>query len=93
MKYPENMKYPEEIKREIILECPHCKDPIIIEKLNCAIFRHGTDRATGQQIHPHLPKEDCMRLIAEKRIYGCGLPFRIIQNNERNYIGVKCDFI
>ena len=89
----EDSKCPEEINREIILVCPHCKDPIIIEKLNCAIFRHGTDRETGQQIHPHLPKEDCMRLIAEKKIYGCGLPFRIMQNKDGNYRTVECDFI
>ena len=24
-----------------IVECPHCNEPIIIEKLNCGIFRHG----------------------------------------------------
>jgi len=26
---------------EPILECPHCKEFIIIEKINCGIFRHG----------------------------------------------------
>lgn len=27
---------------EPILECPHCGDYVLIEKLNCGIFRHGT---------------------------------------------------
>ena len=25
-----------------ILKCPHCNEYILIEKINCAIFRHGT---------------------------------------------------
>jgi hypothetical protein len=24
-----------------VLLCPHCNEYIIIEKINCAIFRHG----------------------------------------------------
>ena len=26
---------------DFIVECPHCKNPVLIEKLNCCIFRHG----------------------------------------------------
>ena len=28
-------------KKEPIFKCPHCEEYIIIEKLNCGIFRHG----------------------------------------------------
>jgi len=24
-----------------VLKCPHCNEYVIIEKINCAIFRHG----------------------------------------------------
>lgn len=27
---------------EPILTCPHCNDFVLIKKINCAIFRHGT---------------------------------------------------
>ena len=43
---------------EPILKCPHCNDFIIIEKLNCGIFRHGVSKVTGQQIAPHLDKQN-----------------------------------
>ena len=23
----------------IVVECPHCKEPVLIEKINCCIFR------------------------------------------------------
>ena len=25
----------------LVIECPHCNEPILIEQLNCKIFRHG----------------------------------------------------
>ena len=84
---------PPEIDKEITVECPHCNSPVIIEKLNCAIFRHGIYIASGQQIHPHMAKEDCMKLIEENKIYGCGLPFRIVLHKENMYQAIKCDFI
>lgn len=64
----------------IIVICPHCKDPIIIEKINCGIFRHGEFK-NGKQIDPHLSKEMCDKLIKNKSIYGCGKPFKIISKN------------
>ena len=33
-----------------IIVCPHCNDYIIIEKLNCGIFRHGIIKETGKQM-------------------------------------------
>ena len=32
---------PQEKVEEPIVVCPHCKESILIEKLNCGIFRHG----------------------------------------------------
>ena len=26
----------------IVVECPHCKEPVLIEKINCCIFRHAS---------------------------------------------------
>jgi hypothetical protein len=30
-----------EINENIIVICPTCKEPVLIEKLNCCIFRHA----------------------------------------------------
>jgi hypothetical protein len=77
---------------EPILKCPHCKEYIIIEKLNCGIFRHGVIKTNGQQINPHASKEMCDDLLKKNLIYGCGKPFRIIQNGEKFEIQI-CDYI
>jgi hypothetical protein len=92
----------------IIVICPHCKDPIIIEKINCGIFRHGEFK-NGKQIDPHLSKEMCDKLIKNKSIYGCGKPFKIISKttnahvdvdfekkigeNDNNYEAIICEYI
>ena len=44
---------------EPILKCPHCNEYVIIEKINCAIFRHGIFKNNLQQIDPHALKELC----------------------------------
>jgi hypothetical protein len=66
---------------EPILICPHCKDFILIEKINCAIFRHGTLIKNGKQLNPHLSKDMCEYYIKNNLIYRCGKPFRIVNNN------------
>lgn len=72
--------------------CPHCKDCLIIESINCGIFRHGCLKINLTQINPHLKKEDCDELINNNLIYGCGKPFRlIIINNE--IVAEICDYI
>jgi len=75
-----------------IVICPHCKDPIIIVELNCCIFRHGVVKSTGEQMDPHLDQAKCDQLVAKNLIYGCGKPFRIIQNNQRME-AVDCEYI
>jgi len=61
----------------IIVQCPHCQDSILIERLNCRIFRHGILKDTGKQMDPHASKEICDSLFSQNLIYGCGKPFRI----------------
>jgi len=77
---------------EPILTCPHCNEPIIIEKINCAIFRHGILKTNGKQIDPHSSKELCDYYINNQLIYGCGKPFKIIyiNNNLKTEI---CEYI
>ena len=83
---------PEEINQDIIVFCPHCNYPILIEKLNCCIFRHGTLKSNGQQIDPHAIKELCDYYVEKDMINGCGKPFRIIKNNNV-IIAIICDYI
>jgi hypothetical protein len=49
---------------EEVVCCPHCNGFIIIEKLNCGIFRHGTYKDDGKQIDPHLCKEECEDVVS-----------------------------
>ena len=74
------------------VECPHCKDLIIIEQLNCKIFRHGAFKSNNQQINPHLSKQDCDNLILQDLIYGCGKPFMLIIV-DNCYKAIECDYI
>ena len=67
--------------------CPHCSDIILIEQLNCRIFRHGILKSSGNQMDPHAPKEICDELIEKHKIYGCGMPFEIIDGT-----AVKCEY-
>lgn len=80
------------IADEMIIECPHCLQPIIIEKINCGIFRHGIYKHNGEQIPPHLNKPNCEYLIQQKLIYGCGKPFQIIEQN-KSFQTIICDYI
>ena len=75
-----------------IVICPHCNDPIIIEKLNCGIFRHGVIKETGKQMEPHSVKLVCDELKAQDLIYGCGKPFRIDIHNEVYVVSI-CEYI
>jgi hypothetical protein len=82
----------EEKKEEPILTCPHCKDLVLIKKINCAIFRHGILKKNGKQINPHSPKDLCDYYIKNDLIYGCGKPFRIL-NNDGVLETEICDYI
>ena len=74
--------------------CPHCEGTIIVHhnELNCRIFRHGMYLQNMQPIPPHLPKEECDRLVACNLIAGCGKPFRV-EGNGATATAVTCDYI
>ena len=74
------------------IHCPHCNLLIVIDELNCCIFRCGIIKKTGTQIDPHESKEGCDALAQNGEIYGCGKPFRIIINGT-TLIVEKCEYI
>lgn len=71
-----------------VVICPHCHEDVIIEEINCAIFRHGIFKHNYEQIPPHSPKELCDQWVEQGLIYGCGKPFRL-----EGQIAVECDYI
>jgi hypothetical protein len=85
-------KDPNTNELEDAIICPHCKDPVLIEKLNCCIFRHGIMKDTLKQIDPHCPKEECDRLFSQGLIYGCGKPFKVTKTDSGIFIEI-CEYI
>jgi len=73
-------------KSNSIYNCPHCNISIEVIEINCAIFRCGVYKSTGQQVEPHLSKEECDKIIT--KIWGCGKPFQLV-----NGTLVKCHYI
>ena len=69
------------MEKELIINCPHCDQLILIIELNCRIFRCGILKSNGEQINPHSNKNICDDLSTNNLIYGCGKPFRIDGNN------------
>lgn len=80
-------------KKEPIFICPHCGEPVLIEKINCGIFRHAIIKTTSKQVSPHLNKEGCEKLIQNKLIYGCCKPFQIIKTRENGFEIRVCEYI
>ena len=76
-----------------IVICPNCDELVMINELNCCIFRHGTMIDSGQQIDPHTSKEDCEELVKSGKIYGCGRPFKIVVLEDGQWEIQKCDYI
>jgi hypothetical protein len=81
----------------IIVTCPHCNNQVLIEHLNCKIFRHGMLKSNNTQINPHASKIDCDDYINNNLIYGCGKPFKIIEiineNINNEFQAVICEYI
>ena len=77
---------------KLIVNCPKCNDPIIIEQINCSIFRHAIYKNTYQQINSHSTKEKIDNLIISGLVYGCGTPFKIILHDGK-YDAIICDYI
>ncbi len=55
--------------------CPHCGICIIVEQMNCRIFR------CGEGINPHASEEEALAIVKTKK-NGCGKQFRIDENNK-----------
>lgn len=75
-----------------VFECPHCAMliQVLSTQINCAIFRHAVMK-NGTEISPHLPKEECDRLVAAGLVYGCCKPYRFVQTTPP-YVE-PCDYI
>lgn len=78
---------------DIVVICPHCNMCVLIDKINCGIFRHGVWKKTRKQIDPHCPKHLCDLYYNKGYIFGCGKPFRIIKSTEDQWITEICDYI
>jgi hypothetical protein len=76
----------------LIINCPNCNETVIIDELNCKIFRHAIFKNSGLQINPHATKLECDNYIENNLIFGCGKPFRIIDIDNK-YDIEKCDYI
>jgi hypothetical protein len=84
------------LQNEIIVICPHCSEPVIIEQLNCGIFRHGQYKHLDRQVSPHMPKDKCLKLLEEKKVDGCMGPFKVINHKEaekEEWKAIICDYI
>lgn len=75
-----------------MMKCPHCNEDIIIDKINCGIFRHAWFKNNFEQVNSHLSEKDCDELIKNKLVYGCCKPFKVIIIN--NILTVEiCNYI
>ena len=79
-------------EKDFVVICPHCNLFIIIQEINCAIFRHGIFIKDNKQINSHSTKEECDNYTKNNLIIGCGKPFKIIKTNEE-YKTIICDYI
>jgi len=78
---------------ERLINCPHCGELVLIQELNCRIFRHGILKETGDQMNPHSPKDVCDELFKNGKIYGCGKPFIIEVLSNGTWSVEKCGYI
>jgi hypothetical protein len=71
----------------MMLRCPNCLHFVIIEQINCGIFRHGV-LPNGQQLPPHASREECARAVS-----GCGKPFQVVKTESGGFVAKRCGFI
>lgn len=82
-----------------IVTCPHCSTPVVIEQVNCAIFRHAAWRTTLEPVPPHATKTELETWASEGKIHGCARPFRLIPRPRQapseaiEYEAVACDYL
>lgn len=78
--------------KPVVVMCPHCNEYIVIQEINCNVFRHGVFKKTGEQIPPHSSKEACDEYVLKQEIYGCGKPFSIDKDQE-TLVARPCDYV
>jgi hypothetical protein len=78
--------------RNFVITCPSCSSPVVVESMNCAIFRHGVFKQSGTQIPPHSSESDCDAFVKNELIYGCGKPFIIVNVNGQP-VAEHCEYI
>jgi hypothetical protein len=61
-----------------IFSCPRCEGSIVVDELNCQIFRHAQYK-NGTPFPPHASKEFIEQNI--NNIFGCGAPLRYENGN------------
>ena len=71
-----------------LVTCPNCGGQVLIDEVNCRIFRHGVWKSTGQQMDPHASKLICEDAHLRGLILGCGQPFKIVKN-----VAIACEYI
>lgn len=80
---------------ECVFLCPHCSMPVIIDEINCGIFRHAVFKEDPtKQVPPHSSKAICDDLVANDRVIGCCKPFRVICIPPAYKFAIeKCEYI
>ena len=69
--------------------CPNCGIMLMIEDVNCGIFRCGIMKDSLLQIGSHLDKINCDLLLSKNLIYGCSKPFKV----GKEMIAEKCEYL
>lgn len=77
---------------KLIVTCPHCQEFVLIDQLNCRIFRHAVLKSNNEQINPHATKLECDDYVSKNLVYGCGKPFRVIDSGQEYKVEI-CDYI
>ena len=83
------------IGQNIRVSCPHCGASIEVlpDEINCGIFRHGAFVDTLEPLDPHAPKYVCELLVANGLIYGCGGPFRLVEDASGGMAAIVCEYL
>jgi len=61
------------------MDCPYCKTKIILEKINCGIFRCGIYQLKNgkfRQLPKHGSKNRIDTIKNKYKVYGCGNPVK-----------------
>lgn len=60
----------------LVVACPHCGDPVLIQSIGCGDFVHGATRA-GKPIGAHASAKSRAKHARNPSALGCGGAFRL----------------